>query len=104
MINIALCVLLPIRPDPRPKARTMTHSEMTNLLPSPVGVPYSACPGEMIHSDLSPLLATADAGRRVAQRSELWYCDRCQYTIVVEVDSRGLHRIRNGFLSPKFPT
>lgn len=83
----------------------MTHSEMTHWWPSPDGVGYSSCPGEMVISELSQLLAgrLADAGRTATRRTELWHCERCGHTIVAEVDARGARRIRNAYPAPSIP-
>ncbi len=80
----------------------MTHSEMTHMLPSPATVPYSACPGRMVETDLSKALAShdADGTGRVARRTELWHCELCGFTLSIEVDGRNVRRIRNGYPAP----
>jgi hypothetical protein len=83
----------------------MTHSEMTHMLPAPQTVPFSACPGEMVETQLSKALASyvGDGHGRVARRTELWHCELCEFTIVTEVDARNVRRIRNGYPAPSLP-
>ena len=82
----------------------MTHSEMTHWLPSPDGIGFSECPGEMVASEqLRRHLAQHPTAPDILKRSEMWACERCGYTIVTEVDGRGVKRIRNGFPRPTIP-
>jgi hypothetical protein len=83
----------------------VTHSEMTHLLPSPQTLPYSRCPGEMTLSALSRELAEwRDRDGKLLRRTELWHCERCRFTIVVEVEGLGSRRIRNGYPGPTMPS
>lgn len=82
----------------------MTHSEMTHWLPSPVGVELSHCPGEMAQDNLSrKLAARLSPPGRPTRDVEVWHCTRCNHTVVIESDGRGVRRIRNAFPAPTIP-
>jgi hypothetical protein len=87
----------------------MTHSEMTHWYRRRRGnVPYSACPGEMTSIPLpSSMGETLGPDGQLIAVTEVWYCDRCGYTIHLLATVRAgcvlRHEITNGYPAPSIP-
>lgn len=97
-------VFLPLSIGPK-EAQPVTHSEMTHWLPGPEGIGYSSCDGRMVESELTRSMRhKIDGHRPPGTRSELWHCEKCHFTLHLEVDSRGVRRIRNGYPEPSIPS